>query len=277
MNINQITMYLHQFKGTELRSNILDELSKLKSIAVNQGDQEEAKNIWCLEQIYKVKNHFLSVYKNLVDKEFFQAWCELERADIELHFLRMHLDYTGNKYNLDHIEKNLNQLPKLFPYKYFSSRESIVKNWTCSICNNVITLRNSCNHEVGEIYNGEQCCRIAGDIEFQAVAIVTDPFDKYGVLFPEGLEYNYAILENLMQNWTSPWEKWEYQISRDLIAEYNGLGRNNLCLCNSGIKYKNCCLKTGKNLHDHFKFLFHDKDPKDITNHAKQTFNSWKN
>lgn len=240
MDSQQISSYLRGFKGTELSPDILDELSELKRIAVNQDDQEEAKNIWCLEQVYKVINHFLTAYKQLVDKEYYKAWCKLDRADIELHFLRRHLNYSGNKYNLEYIEKNINQLQKLFPYQLFSSRESTIKTWKCSICNEVITLRNSCGHEVGEIYNGEQCFRIAEDIEFHAIALVTNPFDKYAVLFPENKEYNYAMLESLMGNWTNPYEKWELHIRRDLTEEYKGLGRNDPCICNSGEKYKNC-------------------------------------
>ncbi|MGG0721479.1 hypothetical protein [Bacillus mycoides] len=103
MKSHQISKYLQEFKGTKLSPNILEELSQLKKVAVDQGDQEEAKNIWCLEQVYKVIHHFITAYKQLVDKEYFEAWCELDRADIKLHFLRKHLNYTENKYNLKFI------------------------------------------------------------------------------------------------------------------------------------------------------------------------------
>lgn len=276
MEFTEIDSYLQKFKGTRLRPNILEELSELKRVAVTNDDQEVAKNIWCLEQVYKITNHYLTAFKDLTDKEFFQAWCELDRADIELHFLRDHLNYSGNKYNLEFIEKNINQLQKLFPYQYFSSRESTVKNWTCSICNHLITLRNSCDHKVGEIYNGEQCVRIAGDIEFHGIALVTNPFDKYAVLFPEDKEYNYAILENLLKNWTSPYEKWKLNIVKEITDEYKDLGRNQPCICKSGKKYKNCCLKTGKDTHDHYRLLFLEKDPKKFKTMKKQVISTWK-
>jgi hypothetical protein len=277
MDSQQISKYLQDFKGTELRTDILDELFELKITAVKQGDQQEAKNIWCLEQIYKVKKNFLTIYKLLVNKEFYHAWCELDRADIELYFLRKHFDYSGNQYNLEFIEQNIIQLKKLFPYQYFSSRESTVKTWRCSICSQIITLRNPCGHEVGEIYNGEQCFRSAEDIEFHGIAIVTNPFDKYAVLFLEGKEYNYAMLENLMKNWTNPYEKWVINVSRDLNEEFKGLGRNDPCVCNSGKKYKDCCLETGKDKHEHYKLLFFEKNPKKFKHMKKQTFNTWKN
>lgn len=277
MDILQISEYLQHFKDTKLETDILDQLSEFKKNAVIQGNQEEAKHIWCLEQVYKVKEHFLSAYKQLVNKEYYSAWCLLERTDIELHFLRRHLDYSGNEYGLKFIERNVDQLQKLFPYQYFSSRESIVKKWSCSICNQVMSLRKPCGHTVGEIYNGEQCFRIAGDIEFYAVAIVTNPFDKYSVLFPEGKEYNYFMLENLMKNWTNPYKNWQLKIIMDVNEEFKGLGRNDLCVCNSNKKYKNCCLKTGGDKHEHFKILFEEKNSDNFKPQPKQTFNSWKN
>lgn len=276
MDILQISDYLQHFKGTDLDANVLDQLSEIKKNAVIQENQEESKHIWCLEQIYKVKEHFLSTYKQLVNKEYYSAWCLLERTEIELHSLRRHLDYSRNEYGLKFIERNVDQLQKLFPYQYFSSRESIVKKWSCSICNQVISLRNPCDHNVGEIYNGEQCFRVARDIEFQALAIVTNPFDKYSVLFPEGKEYNYFMLENLMKNWTNPYENWKLNISMVLNEEFKDLGINDLCACKSNKKYEDCCLKTGKDKHEHFKLLFEKKDFKNFKSLSKLTFNSWK-
>lgn len=276
MDSLQISEYLQHFKGKKFKMDILDQLSELKKTAVNQGQQEEAKNIWCLEQVYKVKNNFFSAYKQLVDKEYYSAWCKLERAYIDLHFLRRHLDYSGNKYGLEFIERNIIQLQKLFPYQYFFSRESTVKKWRCSICNQVISLRNFCGHDVGEIYNGEQCFRIAEDVDFHGIAIVTNPFDKYSVLFLEGKEYNYAMLESLMKHWTNPYKKWELHIIMVLNEEYKGLGRNDLCACNSSKKYKNCCLSTGKDKHEHYKILFPEEEPKNFKFQEKQMLNTWK-
>lgn len=276
MDSSEISNYLRHFKDIKLDTDILDHLLKLKKDAVIQENQEEAKYIWCLEQVYKIKEHFLSAYNKLVDKDYYSAWCLLERTDIELHFLRRHLYYSGNKYGLKFIERNVKQLQKLYPYQYFFSRESIVKKWSCSICNQTISLRKSCGHNFGEIYNGVQCFRIAEDIKFIALAIVKNPFDKYSVLFLEGKEYNYFMLENLMKNWTNPYENWKLKISMDLHDEFKDLDRYDPCACNSNKKYEDCCLKTGDDKYEHYKLLFEEKDLKNFKCQAKQTFNSWK-
>lgn len=264
LGYHEISMYLQRFKGIKLKKNILEELSNLKKVAVNKGDQEEAKSIWCLEQVYKVLTDYITAYKQLTDKEYYEAWCKLDCADNKLHFLRRHLDYTGNKYNLEFIEENILKLQKLFPYQYFFSRETIVKKSTCSICNQVIKLRNSCDHKVGEIYNGELCSRIIGEVKLIGIAVVTNPFDKYAVAFSKEQEYSYDMLETLMEYWKSPYEEWELLISEKLIEEYRDLNRNDLCICNSGKKYKKCCLKTGEDKYNHYKLMFDEKIRKDF-------------
>ncbi|WP_214480960.1 SEC-C metal-binding domain-containing protein [Bacillus sp. SM2101] len=277
MEFNEIKQYLMNFDGSQLKPNILNSLSSLKKRAVSENNQILAKEIWCIEQVYKVLNHYLGAYKDMKNNDFYNAWNELDRADIELFFLRKHFNYTNNQYRLDSIEKNIYQLQKLFPYKHFFSRESIVKKWKFSICNKTISVRKSCSHRIGEIYNGEQCVRIAQDFEFIGVAIVTDPFDKYTVVFPEDLEYNYAMLENLMKYLSHPFEKWELEISKETLPQFKNLGRNHSCLCQSGKKYKNCCLKSGEDLFDHYQMNFLEKSSKGIPTEPIQLINTWKN
>lgn len=120
------------------------------------------------------------------------------------------------------------------------------------------------------------CLRIAGDLEFHGIALVKDPFDKYAVLFPEEKEYNYAVLEHFLENWTDPYIKWELNIYRELNDDYKRLGRNKHCLCGSGRKYKHCCLKTGDDRHDYYDINFLDVDPSKFKPLKRITLHSWK-
>lgn len=277
MNRDSISTYLQTFKGNKLDVNILNTLLSLKERAVEDSNQLEAKNLWCLEQVYKVISHYLNAFNLLVNKEFFKAWCELERVDIELSFLRRHLKYCNDdKYNLLFIEKRIKDLEKMFPYEYFASRESIVKSWSCSICKQPITIRNTCEHLTGEIYNGELCLRVAGDIEFKGVSIVKNPFDKYTVLFPENMEYDYGALIELIKYWKHPYEKWTLNCSKIKKQEYKNVRRNAPCPCGSKIKYKKCCLDSKKESYSHIHVLFENRDPEDFKNQQTKTFGTWK-
>jgi hypothetical protein len=80
-----------------------------------------------------------------------------------------------------------------------------------------------------------------------------------------------------MKNWENPYENWKLEILQSLSEEYKGLERNQLCICNSGKKYKKCCQKTGKNHHEHYKLTFLEKDPTKFTPMDVKTIHSWKN
>lgn len=274
MNKAQIEKYLKAFRSASLDTRVLDWLNQIKQGEVGAGDQTAAKETWCLEQTYKVIRHFMTGYKCLQEGRQFDAWNEFDRADIEFSFLRQHLDYSGY-ISLVFIEEYIPRFQKLFPYRHFLSRESIVKSESCSVCGRKVTLRNSCGHQVGEIYNGEQCFRNIDEFEFKGESIVTNPFDKYTVLFPEGLEYNYHVLDSLIKHLDSPFEKWELHILKELKSEYQGVGRNQPCPCGTGKKYKKCCRVTGEAHYDHYKITFLEKG--DEVAEPRVTINTWKN
>lgn len=274
MNINDVIGYLHRFRGPSLDPEIPNHLKILKEYEVSQNNQIAAKEIWCLEQVYKVIQHYLSAIKNLRDKKHFEAWCAFDRAEIELSFLRKHLDFEDNKYYLKFYDRIIFQYQKLFPYQYFMSRESVIKRSSCSICGITVSLRRPCAHRLGEIYNGEQCCHIIEDVEILAMAIVKNPFDKYTVLFPQGMEYNYTMLDNLLGQISRPYDDWDLDILKERKQEYIGIGRNNPCPCNSGKKYKFCCLDTENELFDHYRITVHRDTPGNII--PMHTVHTWK-
>lgn len=192
------------------------------------------------------------------EHDFYDAWCQLERIDIQLSCLRGNGEWFNDIFNLKFIEEMIVEYEKLFPYEWFSSRESIVKKKSCSICNSPITLRKRCCHEIGKLYMGEMCKEKIDDFEIIGVALVKNPFDKYAVLIPEGLEYNYFMLESLMPKLNSPYDKWSCHITVKVNPIYHKLGRNHNCVCGSGNKFKYCCLNTDKMYFKHHEALLHD-------------------
>lgn len=194
--------------------------------------------------------------------------------DIELSFLRKHFDYCGNKYNLEFIEEYSRKYQKLFPYEYFMSRESIIKKESCSICKRINTIRNRCEHEVGELYMGEMCSRRIEDMEIIALAIVKNPFDRYTVLFPKDMEYNYEILDTLFMQLKTPYDEWNLDVEKKIKQKFIKAGRNKPCPCESGKKYKKCCFSTDSEITTHYKItLLSNRKVKPI---PYKTIGTWK-
>ncbi|MEA3476081.1 MAG: SEC-C metal-binding domain-containing protein [Candidatus Cloacimonadota bacterium] len=262
-DLKSINEYLKNHNGITIDDNILELLKKRKKEFVERNQQTDAKKVWCLQQIFIVKKHYITAYNSLCKKEFYKAWCEFDRADIELSFLTKHLDISDNRYNLKFISHQIRNFQKLFPYRSFMSREAIIKKSVCNICGKTIGIKNSCEHKIGEIYNGEMCSRSIKDLDVLGFSYVKNPFDKYTVLFPKDMEYNYKKLENLIEHLNSPFEKWKVVIEKTRKPEFKKCCRNNPCPCGSGLKYKECCWITGNDSFDHYKILFLDK-PKGI-------------
>lgn len=54
-----------------------------------------------------------------------------------------------------------------------------------------------------------------------------------------------AIQNNQMKQLEELAQAWKTAHTQK-VREHKKIGRNDLCPCGSGLKYKNCCLKTGK-------------------------------
>ncbi|ABK61776.1 YecA family protein [Clostridium novyi] len=261
MNLENIILNLNNKKGL-IDKDIINNLQELKQIYVRQNDQNKAKEIWCIQQVIKIKNHYINAFNNLKKKKYFEAWKDYERVEVEFTFLRRHFNYSNNLYNLEFIECYSRKFQKLFPYVLFMSRESIIKKSKCSICGKEISLRKSCGHKIGEIYNGEMCFRNVVDMEFLAMAIVKNPADKFAVLFLKDKEYDYSMLQNLINYLDNPYDKWDLKILKELNPKYKNVGRNEKCPCGSQKKYKKCCLKNDNDKIEHYKIVLYDKAKK---------------
>lgn len=256
MKINELENVVFQLSDT-VDEQIGQDILRLKSLAAEQ-DEHEANYLWCLHQVWKVKKNFTDAFWKMKRKKYQEAWFELDRADIELSFLENHYEkyiknYSHYKVQFELIKKYIRNYQMLFPYKYFLSREAIIKEEKCSICDKVVRLRGGCKHRIGHLYNGVQCSHIVTDMEIMAYAIVTNPFDKYSFLQLKDVEYDYKLIERLMDNLFSPYDLWTVEKVQIKKNEYVDIGVNDICPCGSGKKYKKCCINTTNEMQDHFK------------------------
>lgn len=258
MRLEEIEGYLDNVKSHLHRDEIIviqvtNSLDSLKREAVQSGNQDVAKYIWCLETILTIQRQYVEAFQGMQTGQFYSAWGLLERVEIEIDALISHFDWNKNKnrYQLDFIDKHTLKYQSLYPYKYFISPAMLIKEACCSICGQRITLHSDCGHRIGEIYDGEMCAREITKADVLEMSIVTQPVQKYSVLFisdPKTGEtvdqYNYSLVKYAARGTRSPFDRWDVEFTTILRphSEFKDVGRNDLCPCQSGEKYKRCCL-----------------------------------
>jgi hypothetical protein len=221
-------------------------LAQLKAEALFEDDQAKAKALWCLQQVLHVQNLYFGAFHRLEEGDFYRAWYDFERIEHALLSLQRHLsEENWQAFRVDEIAKHTANWQSLFPYRMFLSPEMVCRG-ECSVCGQVVQPRNPCGHIVGEIYAGEECHRVIKSIDaVLGMAMVSNPVQKYSVLFPNGSAekdtFRYEAVKYLIQALREPFDDWDVAktVRRQPHLHFTGVGRNDPCPCDSGRNTKN--------------------------------------
>ena len=244
-----------------------------KAEAVTAGNELEAKAIWCLEHVAETHQLYQKMFEQLQAERFYDAWCSLEQVELALSRLRPHIGESWKTYRLDFIDEKTSALQSLYPYKLFMSPEFIELEKRCNICDNIISIRRPCGHRVGEIYQGRYCCRIVSKSDIVSISLVESAIQKYSVPFTTDPNtgkihdhYNYSAVNYLTERWPSPYHDWKVTWTKTFHPKerFGSLRRNDKCPCESGKKYKACCLRKQGILRQHLVFDFLYALPKNL-------------
>ena len=252
MVLSEIKKYLQNFH-LELNNEVLQELKKQKQSAIFNQEEALANELWCLIEVYNIQKNYLTMFQLLKSSKYEEAWRLMEIIDISMGNLRENFSDGMNSYNLTFINKIIKYYEKVFPNFVYTSREGIIKAEKCSICGKKVLLRGGCDHIPGKLYMGELCLREVTDYEIIGVAIVKHPLDKYALLKIEGQEYNYQVLDYLMEKLDNPFRPWYVEELKRKRQEFINIGRNEKCPCGSGKKYKKCCCDTSREYGSHYR------------------------
>jgi hypothetical protein len=265
----EIEQYLQNVNDRNIGENetkeIKNALKKLKNDYVKAMDFDEAKHIWCFEEIHSYQNLYLSALKKLKDKDYKEAYCDFKYAEGVLGSIRRHYIYEKDKFFLDIIEKHINQFLLIFPYAVGISPEWLFEQDRCSICEKIISLRNNCGHETGEIYFGEMCHTITGKIvAAKGFSLVKEPAQPYSIIHQDN--YNFSLLDGVIERLAKPLTKWDierttksYPITDKRFSE---LKEEDSCPCGSKKSFKECHFGSENIVVPHMIFHIENNRPK---------------
>lgn len=258
------------FRSLDERFEVELEAVRVETVAA--GDQALAKETWCLKTALEMQQKFVAAFIDMKAGRFYDAWCTLERVEIAALNLSRHMSLT-DEYALVFIDIQVERFQKLFPYAVFMSPAFIEKEVRCSLCNAKISIRSGCEHRVGEIYDGVQCHRIITDVEMLEMSLVPTPVQKYSVPFMTDRttgktvdHHDYSLVNYVVRGLRSPFDGWStrWTKARHPHDLYRHVRRNDPCPCESGEKYKKCCLPEEGVLRPHVDIEFDVRPPKDL-------------
>lgn len=216
-----------------------------------RNDECFANSQFIVQQYFLLFCNLGMYFTMLQNKEYKNSWSKLQDCmDISKHIGK----YTEVEERLEipEIVHLLISYESLYPYTIFASSEFVVTKSHCSICGKSMQSLD-CPHIRGNLYWGEVATEVVDEIKkFQAVCIVSHPEDKRCVMelsndtrseqekfakLDQFLELHLPFLQNF-----SVATRTECRMRDDIKI----VGRNQLCPCGSGLKFKKCC---GKDLY----------------------------
>ena len=247
------TSRFHNINFLEYKKKLEEE----KKILKTGHNQDELLKIWFIQTAIEIIEQYYECFSLLKKRSYQKAWNILEK--IEISFIN--IKFNNISYSdcpvLVYIEKYTYMLQKLYPYKIFASPEMLHKKVVCSVCGKTMIPFSDCLHIAGKVYDGEMCYGIVKELDFINVAMVTKPNQKYSVCFQD-IENpkRYKVLEYIIPKLKSEFIQWTYNIYTDYEPYSNyKIGRNDLCPCGSGKKFKRCCLLNNQGIaYPHYEF-----------------------
>jgi hypothetical protein len=233
--------------------------------AINQGTDAQANIAWFLGEAIECWKKWVEIYAEIKSKAYYDAWCKLERIEIDATSLLRNRFCDPTELKLDLLLTQVEQVQSLFPYRAFASPEFIVRRRTCSVCGADVTPWSNCGHDKGKVYRGHLCVHMIQEMDLVSISIVENPVQKYSVLFLDGGEgasdhYNYDAVDYLFDRIRSPFSGWTltWTNARHPHSLYSHVKPGDPCPCDSGAPYQSCCLPQPGVLRPHAQIEFEE-------------------
>ncbi|EHE7894571.1 TPA: hypothetical protein ACX3DX_004475 [Vibrio parahaemolyticus] len=247
--------------ASDTAERVIAELELLKCSVL----LEDKNKVYIETCLFRVLKNISSFWSLVLQHHFYDAWCKLQDSLDGLRLIKRF--YHCQCDSVSFFEKQLLSIEQVYPYKLFSSIGAVVEQYECSICGNDMDSLD-CKHLKGELYDGELAYAIIRNFkELDHVAIVENPSDKRCVLNPDDDQAGMDVLKNIVgyiiENKLSPLGFTNIlRIEFDKPNEkYIDLSPNDHCFCESGKKFKKCCVNKRTSRHAHFELIGINSNP----------------
>jgi hypothetical protein len=260
-HLKPIYKNLHELQfqaARDVLAPIEDEANQLTS-----QDELVLNDIFLLKQVLSLHSSLITMWEKIYKTEYSSSWNDLQNCLDRLRSINKFSLNNQKSEVLDFFEKQLLILEKLYPYNIFFSMGMVVALYECSICGKNIDSF-ECEHDIGELYNGEIAIGIAKDItDINHISMVENPMDKRCVVQYEDNCHQFKGLQfvnsQLRSNQLTPITLYDVDETPRKIPNENyvKLKRNEECFCGSNKKFKKCCINKKYILEEHIELIIH--------------------
>ncbi|MFV0934629.1 MULTISPECIES: SEC-C metal-binding domain-containing protein [Pseudomonas] len=233
-------------KYKEAQTQAIEAQEKIAQIKSNASDDKLKNEAYIYDCFFSMFYNVARYWECIEQQAYYDSWWRLHDVLDDLRCLKKF--YKQPNRPIEFITIQFISLEKLYPYKLFSSLGFIVEHYDCSICGKDID-GDECQHFIGDLYDGEMATAIANKIkDIDHFAFVTNPKNKRLAVTGGDDHRQFDIFIKLVShfgsNQNSPLGFTHaklYEFMRDKDTK-NKSGRNEICQCGSGKKFKKCCL-----------------------------------
>lgn len=222
----------------------------------SEASDEVLDDIFVLERYVRMFGEYGLLWHQIANLNFSESWDTLQSIFDLIRIVR-----RFSTIDVSALEDQLYALEKLYPYNVFFSMGAVVEQFECSICGEDIDSF-KCMHRRGELYRGQMALAIVRSIlQLDHIAMVKQPVDKRCVISydNDAPEFNVVrYLANLLSTRSLNVLSFAGAVwGKRIVAndQHREMGRNERCYCDSGEKYKKCCLGKAYFEQDHVQII----------------------
>ena len=200
-------------------------------------------DLYIIRAWFRMLSAYGRLWEKICDQQFSDSWNSLQDALSVIRIIK-----RLSMVDVSFFEDQLRSLESAYPYRIFASIGAVASRIECSICGEDIDSF-ACGHRRGYLYAGEMAIGIIRDVKtLDHVSFVCNPVDKRCVVQMDDTSEAFKLIRYISglirggEFSISEFEGIDFSERRILNPAYQKLGRNELCYCSSGKKFKDCCI-----------------------------------
>jgi hypothetical protein len=200
--------------------------------------QYDQNDVWVRDTWIGSVYDYLSAWDAILQDTWDEGWPHLQSSRVALN----NLTRLAESRAASQLDAQARYLDAAFGFNVFFSPEYEIDVMKCDICGED-PRSDACPHIRGQLYQGRMATSRIIEGRVTGLSIVGKPANRRAVVKIVGVEYDHQVLKAIRSWVCCPLQSFQVLVPARTVFGYEaGGGRNDPCPCDSGKKFKKCCL-----------------------------------